>query len=373
MGSNVIFDKLKSFLFLPKEEKEIVALDLGSGYVKGIYLVGNQVRKFFIDKNKGSGVKAVINWIKKEGLISKPTVLGIKGQDTLIRYIPFPKVDKKNLKNTFSYEIGKFIPFNKEEVYFDVFMVDENYSSGECLILLAVAKKEPLEYIIKQFTEEKISLAKIIPNNIGLVNLFINSQVALAPLASPGIASKPSIVKNGDTKPTSAKEASITPNLIENVAIIDIGYGSTLINLIKQNIPCLSREIKISASDFLDRLAKLKNISKDDAEKYFNQPIASGAISPAQEVIAVTEELASELCDEVKNSLDYFEVNWGKRVQAIYLTGGLSKLKGISKIMESSLGAEIKLWDPLSEAKLSFDQNIVSSKEMFACAVGLAL
>jgi Tfp pilus assembly PilM family ATPase len=80
-----------------------------------------------------------------------------------------------------------------------------------------------------------------------------------------------------------------------------------------------------------------------------------------------------ELSEEVKNSLDYFEVNWGSRIQSLYVTGGLSKLPGIDKIMNNSLGVEVKIWNPLEGSNFNPDETMLKFKEMLGVSLGMAV
>jgi len=324
------------------EGADRVVLDLGSSYIKSIYVKDREIKNFFVEKNTGQPLKIFADWLKKEGLFHKSVKVGVKGQDTLIRYIPFPKVNKKNLKEVLSYEISKFIPFNKDDIYFDVSILDENYSSGEFLILLALAKKEFIDAIIKDFNKEKINLLEITVENIALINLFLDRPP-----------------QDLSTNKTRLEE--------QNLAIIDIGANSTLLNLVKKGMPCLSREIKISANNFLEKFAKEKDLSINDIE---NSIIYQ---KDSQEIRKIAEEVALELCEVIKNSLDYFEVNWGQRIQAIYLTGGISKITEIEKLLTESLEIETKIWNPFDNLALHFENDIVNYKNMLAVVLGSSL
>jgi type IV pilus assembly protein PilM len=328
-----IFNKI-----LKKEETTKVVIDLGGGYIKAIYKDENNNCKFLAEKNKGEPIRIIGEWLEKERLSYKPVKLAVKGQDTLIRYTPFPKVDKKNLKEVFGYEISKFMPFNKDDVYFDVSVLDENYSSHEIFVLLAVVKKSFLDSLIKDFQAAKINLKAITLNNLALINLFMNSFFADS-----------------------------------TAAVLDIGFNSTLFNMFKKGMPCLSREIKVSAGEFLQRIAKIKNIDVAAAENMIIQADEKSSVGEISEIIEVIEEMVLELSEEVKNSLDYFEVNWGSRIQSLYVTGGLSKLPGIDKIMNNSLGVEVKIWNPLEGSNFNPDETMLKFKEMLGVSLGMAV
>lgn len=323
-----------------KEEKEeYVCLDAGSEYIKIIYVAGRDIKKFIVCRREKNLAKTFSEWLHKEGLGSKKVRVSLKGNNTLIRYTPFPKVDKKNIKEVFGYEISKYIPFKAEDIYFDVAVLDENHSAKEFLLLVAVAKKSFVDSLISEFQQEKINIDAITLNNIALINLYLNSR---------------------DTE--------------SNIATLDIGASSTLLNLFKKGVPSLSREIKISAAEFSARLMKLKNINEEEAEHIIINLDEARETTEVQEIIEIIEEIGLELAEEVKNSLDYFEVNSGDRIQKILITGGLSKIKGLNKIIENSLGIGVELWNPYVYAShYNINGQIENYKEFLAVALGMSL
>jgi len=323
-----------------KEEKEeYVCLDAGSEYIKIIYVAGRDIKKFIVCRREKNLAKTFSEWLHKEGLDAKKVRVSLKGNNTLIRYTPFPKVDKKNIKEVFGYEISKYIPFKAEDIYFDVAVLDENHSAKEFLLLVAVAKKSFVDSLISEFQQEKINIDAITLNNIALINLYLNSR---------------------DTE--------------SNIATLDIGASSTLLNLFKKGVPSLSREIKISAAEFSARLMKLKNINEEEAEHIIINLDEARETTEVQEIIEIIEEIGLELAEEVKNSLDYFEVNSGDRIQKILITGGLSKIKGLNKIIENSLGIGVELWNPYVYAShYNINGQIENYKEFLAVALGMSL
>ena len=318
--------------YIEKEEKGFVALDLGQGYIKGLYLEESHIKKVFVEKNRGNAIEASSEWLRREGLLGRPVSVAIKGENTLIRYVPFTKVDKKNIKEAFSYEVSKFIPFNKDNIYFDVCVIDENYSKNEFLVLLAVVKKDFLDGLISNFQSQNVNVQNVNLSNVALINLFLH------------------------TSPPQ-----------DNVALVDVGAKSSLVTLIRKNIPCLSREGKVCANDLFAKVAKTKKIDIKEAENTI------ATLENPDEIIEIVEEIGVELAEEIKNSLDYFEVNWGRSIKRILLTGWLSSQGGIAKAMANTLGIETIVWDPVEYSGVSFEGDISPFKEMLAVSLGLSL
>ena len=291
-----------------------------------------QVRDAFVEKNKGQKVKGAADLLRKQGLLSKKVKLSLKGPDTLIRYVPFPKVEKTKLREVFSYEISKYLPFPQGAVYFDIFILDENYSKEEFLILLAAAKKKYVDSLLREFQEEKTKVGEITLSNIALVNLFFYSE-----------------------------KASL------NAAIVDFGSSSTLLSLVKKDRPYLSREIKVGAANFIEKLSAVKNLGIEETEDWLINS------SKEEDILPAVEELFFDLCEEIRNSLDYFEMNAGGRIEKIYLTGGFSRIKGIEKIIKISLDVDTIIWENKSRLKFDDNKNISFTPQMMSVVSGLSL
>lgn len=326
---NIVNSAVKLF---EQEDNEFISLDLGSKYIKVISVKDNRIKSIFTEKNKKQGVKSAVDLLKKNNLTAKKIKLALKGPDTIIRYVTFPKVGKGNIREAFTYEISKYVPFPQGSVYFDIFVIDDNYSKEELLVLLAAAKKPFIDSLSRDFANEKINISGISLSNLALMNLF-------------------SLVEDEDS----------------NTAIVDIGFSSTLLSLIKKNTPYLSREIKISGKNILDKLSKVKKLAGEELEDMLlNSPDDA-------ELLEAQTDVISELSKEIKSSFDYFEMNVGEQIKDIYLTGGFSGIKEIDKIMNSFLEARVKIWDPWSKLQLDPSLGGSAPKETLSVVLGLSL
>lgn len=319
--------KLNSFI--EGRENESVFLDLGTRYIKGLTKEQNTIKAVFIEEATADHAKDIINVLKKHHLTSAKVNLCVKGPDAIMRYIPFPRMEKKNLKQSFGFELGKHIPFPADTVYFDVCVIEEEFSKTESLVLLAAVKKDMLTPIIEEAAKEKIKLSSITLSPLALINVFLNWH-----------------------------------NPTDNCAILDIGYGSTSLSLIKKTIPYLSREIKISGKSLLKKLSTIKNCDLAEAEK-----ILVSKQNPA-EVAEINEEIFLGIAEEIRSSLDYFEMNTGEQINSLYLTGGFSYISGIDKIMANSLGIEANPWKPWEKMGIPFPETNLSP-DMFSAVLGL--
>ncbi len=324
--------------FFQENKGENVCLDIGSRYIKGVYSSQGNVRDFFLEKNSGNPLAQAATWLAGKDLIDQKVKIAIKGQDALVRYIPFPKMDAGNLREVFEYEVSKFIPFKREEIYFDVSLLDEDYSAEEFLVLMASSKKEVVDDLAARCVENNIKVEQITLSNVALLNLFLQ--------------------KSDQEK---------------NIALIDIGYSSSSLNLIKKGVPCLSREIKVSGRTFFQKMGKTSPEDIDRAEEMIKTMDFLGTAPVASECHKAVEEVLLELSDEIKNSLDYFEVNWGQPVQSLCLSGGFARLKGAAVFLGGVLGIDTKVWDPFQGQDSGRGKDSGQVKELLAVALGLSV
>lgn len=119
-------------------------------------------------------------------------------------------------------------------------------------------------------------------------------------------------------------------------ALLNIGDAFLNMSIVYQDIPFVLRDIGIeTASPGLDQLAK-----------------------------------------EIRLSLGYFENQFAKSVEKIYLSGGSSRLSGLKEFLAEALEIQIELWDPFSTIKMGDNISIKALEETkteLAVAVGLAV
>lgn len=316
-----------------KSSESFVAINLGNHYIKGVIVDdGNIVDSFLKDRKElGEDLKNI--WQEKK-IYTNKIKLSLKDHSTLVRYFPFPKIDKKKLKQTLFYELNKHIPFSPEEVYFD-FCILEEINPAEVSMLLAVAKKELINNTISVFEREKKEILSIGLDSICLVNVFLNFY---------------------------KEERKI------NTSILDIGYAFSTLTVLDKGKPFMTRDLTFGAKDILDIISHTKNISLQDIDKW----VASA--SNHKEFLELTQDNITGLCKEVKSSFDYFEVNKGERIEKVFLTGGIASISGIEALFKEYFEAEISSFENLLNLKSFFDQekfNIL--KNTFAVTSGLLL
>jgi len=323
--------------FLKKGGGDFVGINLGSYYLKGLVVKEGKVVDYFIKKKEDLSIAIKKLWIEKK-ISAKKVKISVKNPSCLVRYFSFPKMDRKKMSQALLYEMDKFIPFPSDEVYFDFFVLGES-APTEALVLLAAAKKDFINQILESFEKNDLRISEISLDSICLINIFLSQY----------------------------KETDET-----NTCILDIGYDFSTMTILNKNIPFLTRDVKFNAKDLLQVMSRLKDLSFSDIEKR----LASSKGN--KEFLELAQDAVSGLCEEMKSSFDYFEVNTEKRIDKVCLSGGLASVRGLTSIFSEALDAEVSVLDAFHQErgnldKIFFDKKFDNLKNHFSVAFGLIL
>jgi Tfp pilus assembly PilM family ATPase len=83
-----------------------------------------------------------------------------------------------------------------------------------------------------------------------------------------------------------------------------------------------------------------------------------------------------DICHDINISIDYFENQYDKKVQEVYITGGASNTVGLQETLERTVQKPVNKWNPIEymELDLSRDsaQELQDNPAHAAIALGLA-
>ncbi|MBU1122523.1 MAG: pilus assembly protein PilM [Candidatus Omnitrophica bacterium] len=319
--------------FIKDPSDSFVCINLGNYYIKGLIVENGIITNYFIKENKD--LSAVLKEIWQQKKIATNRVkLSVKNPSCLARYFPFPKMEKKKLKQALFYELNKYIPFSPQDVYFDFHVLTE-INPKEIFLLLAVAKKDFIDKILSIFDKEKLDVHEISLDSICLAN-FVGAV---------------------------CKESKDI-----NSCVLDIGHSFSTLTILKKEVPFLTRDLEFKTKDVFDVVSRVKNLPLLDIDKWVS---SSGGHSEFLEVIRGS---LSGLCKEAKSSFDYFEVNKGERIEKMYIAGGLSSVAGVGDFLKENLEVEVSVLDNLNSFNVSFsDDNFNQFKNGFTAAFGLTI
>lgn len=286
---------LQTLLTRFRSESSSIGLDFGTHSIKGVRLLrkpksprftltGAWVRDLPAGADSAVRVKTVQELLRQAGAEKSRVVTAVGGTGTVLRSVVIPKMTPEELRTALTFEAEKYIPFKLAEVYLDSTILQEQ-PGGRMEVLLAAARRE----VVKSHLD--------LLGSGGLVPFALDLEaVALA----------------------NAWEIS-HPESAEKISggLLQVGARGTLLNFFTGTQLQFSREIPLGGESFAKSAAQ----PKDAWEEWLSQ---------------------------CRVSFDFFENQFGHRVEELYLTGGAAQTAGFPEWVQESSGLPTRLWDPLS-------------------------
>ncbi|MFC1709902.1 type IV pilus assembly protein PilM [Candidatus Omnitrophota bacterium] len=284
-----------------------ISLDIGSTHVKAISLEKDShsvyVTGFSCERVKADMKNAIKKALFKLPVKKKELAISISGQSVVLRYVNMPIMSHAEVVKAMSFELEKYIPFNKDEINFDFSILRKNQNSGKMLVLIAAAKKE------------LVDIRMTLCQNLGFQASFID----VCPLA----------VANYVEYAKEAKDQEVC-------AVVNLGASISSVGIIENGQLVLSRDIFIGGNDFTKRLSESLNKSFEEAEEVKLNSLDDNSIQALDPVY-------NNLIKELKVSFDFYETQANRLIDRILITGGAALLKGIGETFKQSLGQEVGL------------------------------
>ena len=332
--------------------KNLIGLDIGSFSVKVIELTKKQ-ENFVITAyanvplSSPEGIDDQIRSIlKSNGIKARRSVTSVSGRSVIVRYVQMPPSPPDQLKANVAYEADKYIPFDVSETVLDCQRLDDTEDSEEASkdqmkVLLVAVKRDVIDSHVEQL------------KNIGLTSTIIDVDAF-------AIGNAFEYRCRGGGLDMSGKVT----------ALIDIGASKTNINILYGFTSYFTREIYIGGNDVTDALCKRFGATPEDVELMKKDP-GEALESMQQAFIPILEDV----CSEVRLSFDYYENQFDKKVEEIYISGGTSQFEGIPEAIGNFLGVPVQPWDPTEFAEVEGDKVDVAAmkKDMSSLAVAMGL
>jgi type IV pilus assembly protein PilM len=353
-------------MFGLKRDKPLIGLDIGSHAVKAVELgvrtkgkrdvyhvvrVGYEplphdaiVEGTIID---GSAVSESIRALcDKAKIANKDVVISISGNSVIIKKISLPSMGTEELAESVIWEAKHNIPYPYEETNVDYAILPSAPGGGtqNLEILLVACKKDKIAAYSNVIHQARKNLAAVEVDAFALFNILeVNYPEEFA----------------GQT-----------------LALINMGAAITTIVICEKGAPQLFRDIPVGGSFFTENIRKDLNIGHDEAEALLKGG-ASPSVQP-YEYEAILGMNVKGLLEEIEKTFVFFEAEdkSRKKIEHIFISGGLSNIKNVSGSFEQKFGVKTTLFDPFrtiqyNEKKL----DPVYYQEMapfFAVATGLA-
>ncbi len=337
-----------------KQRKSIIGLDLGSSCIKAVEITQDKYDYIITAHSQmdipgdAARADAISDLFRVGGFRTKRVATAVSGKSVIFRYINMMQMSDENLNNAIKFEADKYIPFEIDEVQLDTqklmdIPASDSGSQEEMKVLLVAAKSSLVDDQAEMLQELGLFPVCITVDSFALGNAY-----ELADIVSPGI-----------------RESDRT------VALLDIGYTKSSINILANNVTCFAREVPMGGQDLTNAITRRFGLEPYEAEALKRDPQ-----DQALEVQDAVSHVMDDLGNEVNLSFDFFENQFDGEVEEVFLSGGSVLLPFMEECLEKIFEKKTRVWNPIEGLKVK-SQNVDidalhHSAPQLTVAVGLA-
>ncbi len=285
------------------------------------------------------------NFFAENGFKSKRVSVSLKGQGVVIRFLSFPKMSRADFASSIRYEAEKYLPFSLSEVIFDYQIINEasaqsNENGATMPVILVAARKTEVERLIQMVQAAGLKPDLIDVDMLACTNAFQHA--------------------NPDAKN-------------HCVALLDLGATDSGFGIVDKGTLVFSRDIAFGGTDLTEMIHRKLNVSHEQA---FEMQLKLDLNQTDK--AAIIEEGLARLFQETKSSITYYYNQRQTEValETLYISGGLSQLSVLPKLLEQHLELPVKIWNPMDQMTIGDEIDKNSLKELIPylpVSIGLAI
>ncbi len=339
--------------------ENLIGLDIGTHSIKMVQVRSDDARPRLISM----GIVPMPSDVLLEGRVVKPEIVAsavrqlsthlkvrkksaaicISGYDVMIKKIELPTMTEEELETRMQAELGQYIPYNVEEVDIDYQVLDVVKDRANFMeVLLVAAKKESVgDY------SNLLKLSGFEPHVVD-VDFFALGNAF---------------------ESTHGQDE-------ESIALLDIGASKAVMNITCKGTPIFTRGISIGGNQITETIRDQFKITDQEAE---NVKLGEAVENyPAREIEEIFVSTVRSWVNECSRAVDFYYNNYpDKRIKALYISGGSSRIPGLDKVFNESMEVPVEIFNPLSRAQYDpnqFDPAYIDYiGPQMAISLGLAL
>jgi type IV pilus assembly protein PilM len=283
-----------------------------------------------------------------ERITTKDVALALSGHSVIVKKVQMVRMSEEELANAMPYEAEQHIPFDVYDVNTDFQILNANDTnpnrSGQMDVLLAAAKKGRVDELQQVARGANLIPAVIDVDMLALVNAFELNY----------------------------------PDEIEGhvISLVHLGASMMTVLVVKDGLSTFQRDVALGGNQYTAALQKALGLSREDAEavKLGGRPWERAQA----DVLAVLRAVTEEVVAEIQRSFEFYLASSGDEpIEHLYLSGGSSRIKGLSQVLASRLKLPVQSLNPFRRVDIPeklFDVDYVHEMgPMAAVAAGLAL
>ena len=295
--------------------------------------------------NEAAVIEAINTLFGSVKVKTKQVAISIGGNAVIVKRVLLPKMSHEDLERNIKTEAAEHIPFPMEEVNVDFeIMGDDPEEPDRMIVYLVAAKKD-----------------------------MINELTGV--LLSCGL--KPAVLDVDVFTIGNTFEVNYPELLAEPVTLINVGASVTNINLVREGKSLFVRDVTRGGYEITEEIQRALGVSFEEAEtfKRGGGDDQSDSLIP-EEVGEIIRQSSISLAQDVQRSLDYYVQTGGnERVSRLFVSGGMSLVNGMDRIIEEETGIPVEVMNPFKKISIGNKHidPLVLEKESALNAVGVGL
>ena len=274
---------------------------------------------------------------KQAGISTKNVVAAIPGTSTFNTIVKIPPMSQAELEKAIKYQAEQNIPLKIEEVKYDYQIIKEDGATKELTVMIIAATKAKVEQLLDILENAGLNVIALETSTVAMARSLAKPEVPLA-------------------------------------MILDIGSTTTEIAVIENGILVQTRSFPLAGFGMTRSISQQLGLDMSQAEQ-FKQRFGLSQDKLEGQVFKAIEPILRNILDEAIRSTKFYEEQFGKSVQRIILTGGVSRMPLIAEFIKSYTGMEVMFGNPWTNVSYASNLNdsIMSVAPEFATSVGLAM
>ncbi|KAA0888840.1 type IV pilus biogenesis protein PilM [Oryzomonas rubra] len=345
-------------MFLFRKQKDVIGIDIGSSSVKLVQIkclkdafqllnvgIVPLPPEAIVDNtliDSASIVAALKSLTASLGVKVRDVACSISGNSVIIRKITLAAMPVEELEDQITWEAEQYIPFDINDVNMDFQILSpDSIDSTKMNVLLVASKKDIINDYVAVFNEAAMQLSVVDVDSFAVQNAFeINHDVG--------------------------------PD--EVVALINIGANIMNINIVKDGITLLTRDVQMGGNLYTEEIQKQMGLGSAEAESA--KLLAHEAQNSA--LLDVLGKVNDTLTQEIRRSLDFYNSTANEdRITKIFVSGGCSKVYRLNETVSEKLSLPVEIINPFAKLKYNekdFDPEYLQEiGPLMAVSVGLAI
>ncbi len=336
--------------------RSTVGLDIGSGYIKAV-VINHSTGHPVLEKVAMAPVAddaivegevmdprlvadAVRGLLSSADIKTRDVVVAVGGRDVIIKKILMDRMGETQAREVLPWEADQHIPFDRDNVELDFQILDADGDGLQMQVLLVAAKRDLVESKLALLGESGLDAKVIDVEAFALHNAFERNY----PEAMRGI-----------------------------VALANIGHETTIVNLLEEGVPVLTRDIPVGVRRLREDLQRDRGMPSEAADRVVRGIDLDPALAP--HVSARGEELALGI--ERAAAFLQTSTRAGATLSKLYVTGGGSRVPGLAGVLGDRLKVPVVNAHPIERldvAPEAFDGlSMDEVAPLLMLPVGLAL